>query len=79
MQLPENWKDCAYDMLCELAGLDTHDVDLRDNPEAYKAAEKFLKAVTAQVSEIRPDPNPAPVAAAPLPDIEDSFWGSPDA
>lgn len=38
-------EDAAYDCLSALAGVDTHDVNLRDHPEAWAAIEAFAAKV----------------------------------
>lgn len=44
-------EDAAYDCLSALAGVDTHDVNLRDHGEAWAAIEAFATKVQAAERE----------------------------
>lgn len=44
-------EDAAYDCMSLLAGVDTHDLDLRDHPEAWAAVEAFAAKVRADERE----------------------------
>jgi hypothetical protein len=37
-------EDAGYELLSELAGIDTYDVNLRDHPKAWEALEKYGSA-----------------------------------
>lgn len=40
--------DAAYEMLMALAGVDTHDMNLRDHPDAWAAVERYSASLVEQ-------------------------------
>lgn len=50
-QLGQALEDAAYECLMAMAGVDTHDVSLRDNPKAWAAIEAFAAKVKAAERE----------------------------
>jgi len=47
----EAFEAAAYDCLTALAGVETHDIDLRDHPRAWEAIEAFAAAAQAHAYE----------------------------
>lgn len=47
----EAFEAAAHDCLTALAGVETHDIDLRDHPQAWHAIEAFAAAAQADAFE----------------------------
>jgi hypothetical protein len=50
----ETNEDAIYALLMDLAGVDTYDVNLRDHPDAWKAVEKFIAALSTPPAAVQP-------------------------
>jgi len=60
---PQSLDDLTHDLLSELAGIDTHDTDLRDHPGAYAVVERFVSALPPSKPAAAGEPQmPEPVA-----------------
>lgn len=44
---PEREEQAGYDLLSELAGVDTYDINLRDHPKAWEALERYRAALAS--------------------------------